>query len=587
MCGITGYVGGRNATEVLFEMLKRLEYRGYDSAGIAYVTENGIRVPKDRGAVSAVEKSLDLKGVSSNIGVGHTRWATHGAPSQINSHPHPDCTGDFVVAHNGIIENYIQLKSELEELGHKFKSETDTEVVAHLIEQYYDGDLLNALEKTLARLQGSYALTVLSSKHLDRILVARLKSPMIIGFGVGEMFVASDAPAFMKYTKKVHIMRDGEYGEITKDGAVIFNDGKKISVKAQELDWSVEAAEKGGFPHFMLKEIMEEPASAEHALTSIAKISEVAKKIAKKKRIMFVACGTAYHAGMVGKYVLENFGVEAEAEVASEFRYSTAKTVNQDTALIVVSQSGETADTLAAIEEAKNKGAYVLGIVNVVGSSITRVADDTVYIQSGPEIAVASTKAYIGQSILTTLLALHIAFSKEFISKDKLDGFLREAKSLPGKIQKILSDNNLKSLAEKCANTRTFFYIGRTLNYPTALEGALKIKEIAYVHAEGYAAGELKHGPLAVLDEETVVIAIKSGKNLSDKMDSNIQEAKARRATVLTVAEYGDIKVPETVDELTPILNIVPLHLFAYYISDLKGLDPDKPRNLAKSVTVE
>lgn len=587
MCGITGYVGCRNAPELLFEMLLRLEYRGYDSAGIAYISEGEIRIPKDKGKVSDVRRALKPESLSSHIGLGHTRWATHGAPSQVNAHPHSDCSGNFVVAHNGIIENYLDLKAELEELGHEFASETDTEVVAHLIEEYFDGDVFKAFERALKRLRGSYALTVLCTYEPDKIYIARNESPMLVGLGEGESFVASDAPAFLKETRNTVIMEDGDYGIMSSDGVVFYSGGVEVEKEVHVIDWDVSEAEKGGYHHFMLKEMMEEAQSARNALRSLDKVREVADRLKGYERICIVACGTAFHAGLVGKYLLESHGIPSECHAASEFRYSTIGTVNERTALVCVSQSGETADTLAAIKAAKERGAYVASIVNVVGSSITRVSDDTIYINVGPEIAVASTKAYIGQVLLISLLALHVAHYRGAIDEAEIGGIVDEAGRIPDKIDAILDVGAYNELAEKYVSTNTFFYIGRNLHYPTALEGALKIKEIAYVHAEGYPAGELKHGPLAVLDENTVVLAVLNGGRLSEKIESNINEARARQAKVITIGFGGDIDVPESREEFMPLLCIVPLHFFAYYFSVLKGLDPDKPRNLAKSVTVE
>lgn len=593
MCGISGYVGGRNAPVVLFDMLERLEYRGYDSAGLAYISDKGIVVPKDKGKVSEVRSKLNPEKLSSNIGVAHTRWATHGEPSQVNAHPHLDCSGDFVVAHNGIIENYLELKLELSERGHKFKSETDSEVISHLIEEYYGGDFTEAFVKALGRLRGSYAVAAISSHDRDKILVARKESPLIIGLGDGENYVASDVPAFLPYTKNAIILDDLEYAVVTCEGVTVYSveSGGKLDKETQTIEWDVEEAEKGGYHHFMLKEIFEEPAAAANALRSEQELRKIAKELAKRKRICFVACGTAYHAGLVGKYVLESLGVPAEVVIGSEFRYSTVDTVDGDCGIVSISQSGETADTIASVKEAKkSKGAYIASIVNVVGSTLSRISDDTVYIHAGPEIAVASTKAYVGQVVAATALSLYTAFERGKLGEKELNSLISELRSTPDKIKKILDENNsgIRDLAEKYANTQTFFYIGRNVNYPTALEGALKLKEISYVHAEGYPAGELKHGPLALLEPGVVVLAIQDSDSLREKMDSNIQEVLARGADVVKVSSSaGDLRVPETHHLLSPIVNIVPLHLFSYYISVLKGIDPDKPRNLAKSVTVE
>jgi len=589
MCGIAGYVGQRNAPEVLFDMLERLEYRGYDSAGVMFIAGKRITIIKDKGKVREVRGRVKPENYRSNSGVAHTRWATHGVPSRINAHPHADCKNLFAVSHNGIIENYSALKKDLILQGHVFKSDTDTEVISHLMEEYYKGDVVKAFRETLNALEGSYALAVLCVKEPGKIFIARNESPIIVGLGRGENYIASDAPAFMPYTKDIVILNDLEYGIVSKDGVEIFDlsSGRKVKKEKRTLDWDLKEAEKSGYHHFMLKEIMEEPEAAANALRACRDLKQIAANLNAKKRIYFVACGTAYHSGLVGKYLLEGFNIPAEAVVASEFRYSTANTLNRDCGVVLISQSGETADTIAAGKAARQKGAYVAGVVNVVGSTITRIVDDVAYTYSGPEIAVASTKAYVGQVIALTQIALELALAQKKLSKQRFTALEKELREIPSKIKSMLVENDVKELAEECADRRTLFYIGRSVNYPTALEGALKLKEISYLHAEGYPAGELKHGPLAILDKDVVVIAIKSGRLLEDKMNSNIQETKARQAKSIIVAEDGDIKTPAVDPLLTPIVNIVPLHLFAYYISVLKGLDPDKPRNLAKSVTVE
>lgn len=589
MCGIAGYVGNKNAPEVLFDMLERLEYRGYDSAGVMFITDNKIKIIKDKGKVREVRDRVKPEKYRSHIGVAHTRWATHGIPSRLNAHPHADCKNLFAVSHNGIIENYQSLKKELILKGHKFRSDTDTEVISHLMEDYYDGDFIKAFRETLDVLEGSYAVAVLCVKEPHKILIARNESPLIVGLGKEENYLASDAPAFMPYTKDIVILDDLEYGVVSKDGVEIFNlnTNKRVKKEKKKISWDIKEAEKSGYHHFMLKEIMEEPDAARNALKASREIKKIALKLKNKKRLYFIACGTAYHAGLVGKYLLENFKIPAEAMVASEFRYSTVETLDKNCGVVLISQSGETADTIAAGKAAKKKGAYVAGVINVVGSTIARLVDDVAYIYSGPEIAVASTKAYIGQLISLTQIALYLALERKHLDRKYFEKLQKELGEIPAKISSILSENKMKELAEECADRKTFFYIGRNVNYPTALEGALKLKEISYLHAEGYPAGELKHGPLAILDRDVVVIAIKSGKLLEDKMDSNIQETKARQAKTVIISEDGDIKLPPVDPLLTPILSIVPLHMFAYYISVLKGLDPDKPRNLAKSVTVE
>jgi glucosamine--fructose-6-phosphate aminotransferase (isomerizing) len=590
MCGIAGYVGSRNAPELLFDMLKRLEYRGYDSAGLACFVEGSIVRSRGKGKVDEVRKKTDMKALRSTAGIAHTRWATHGEPSKDNAHPHSDCTGKITIAHNGIVENYAKLKQELISKGHKFLSQTDTEVIPHLIEEYYKGDFEQAFLAAVKRLEGSFAIAAIHAAHPETILVARKESPLIIGLGRRENFIASDTPAILAETKKIIILDDFDYGLVTKNKVVIksLQTGKVVKKEVQEIKWNIKEAQKEGFDHFMLKEIFEEPDAVKNAIKSLDEIRKIAAKLKKFNKVYLVACGTAYYASLVGKYVLERYGVSAESVVASEFRYSTVNAIGKDCAVIAVSQSGETADTLASIKEAKKRGAYIVSVVNVVGSSITRLSDDFIYTHSGPEIAVASTKAYIGQATSLTLLGLCLAKEKGKINEEYLSEILDDLNGMSDKIKQVLSINaQIKKLAGKLKNRPTFFFIGRRLNYPTALEGALKLKEISYVHAEAYAAGELKHGPLALLEEGIPVIALCPNDELKEKLESNIQEARARKATVIKIGEDGDIRVPVCDPLLSPILYIVPLHLFAYYISIGKGLDPDKPRNLAKSVTVE
>ena len=592
MCGIAGYIGDRNAPEILIDMLERLEYRGYDSAGISCICGNEIKTIKDKGKVCNLKEKVLSKEIPSRVGIAHTRWATHGEPSHDNAHPHSDCSAIINIVHNGIIENYRDLKQELTEKGHRFTSETDTEVIPHLLEEQYRkvGNFERAFKKAIEKLRGSFAIVAINMNEPDRILVARKESPLIIGRGDGENFIASDMPAILPNTKRIIIMNDFEYGIVSKDSVVIkdITSDKVVEKEIQEIDWDIEQAEKGGFEHFMLKEIFEEPDAVKNAFRGIEEIKKVAGKLKEYKRIYFVACGTASYAGLMGKYLLERFGIPSEAVVGSEFRYSTANVIGKDCAVIAISQSGETADTIASATKAKENGAYLVSIVNVVGSSLTRISDDNIYIYAGPEIAVASTKAYLGQVTSLTLLGLYLAFELGGIDEDYLNEMIHSIENLPEKIEEVLGrENETKELAEKLKDKDIFFYVGRRLNYPTALEGALKIKEISYVHAEAYPAGEMKHGPLALLDEGVPVIAINPNDDLIEKMDNNIQEAKSRNADVIIVSENGDLRVPVIDPLFSPILYIVPLHLLAYYISILKGLDPDKPRNLAKSVTVE
>ncbi len=590
MCGIAGYVGGQNAPEILFDMLARLEYRGYDSAGVAFRAGERIEIPKATGRVADVRAAVKPETKSSHIGVGHTRWATHGIPSNLNAHPHADCTGTIAVAHNGIIENYQSLKVELEERGHRFASETDTEVIAHLLEEYHrDNTFLEAFRQTLLRLEGSFAVTAICAVEPGVILVARKESPLIIGVGEREHFIASDLPAILPYTKRVAILEDYDYGVIRKESFEIMNllTGSRVDKAVEESAWDVSAAEKGGFHHFMLKEIHEEPDAVRNALREKSTIADVAKTHHHLPRIYFVACGTASYVGLVGKYVLEHYGIASEAVAASEFRYSTSNTIDDDCLVVAISQSGETADTLAAVKEAKKRGATAIAIVNAQGSSLSRDADACIGINAGPEIAVASTKAYVGQVVSTILLGLELAAQRGTCPASERDSLHAQIEVLPEKIQSILEDGAIRRLAEHHAKSQTFFYIGRGVNYPTALEGALKIKEISYLHAEAYPAGELKHGPLALLEAGLPVICIMPTDGLQAKMSANVKEVQARSADAITLGPGQRIDVPETHPLLSPVVNIVPLHLFAYHIAVLRGHDVDKPRNLAKSVTVE
>jgi glucosamine--fructose-6-phosphate aminotransferase (isomerizing) len=591
MCGIAGYIGERNAPKILFDMLKKLEYRGYDSAGVACFSDGKVIISRGKGKVDEVrKKSKKITDLNSCIGIAHTRWATHGEPSDENSHPHSDCTGQITVAHNGIVENYKELREELKKKGHKFLSQTDTEVIPHLIEELYDGNFEKSFVSAVKKLKGSFAIAAIDSSNPDMILVARKESPLIIGVGKNENYIASDTPALLSETRKIIILEDMEYGIIKKNSVSIkrLDTGLSLDKEIQEIKWDIKAAEKEGFDHYMIKEIFEEPLAVKNALKGMDEISKAAKKLASYDRIYLVACGTASYAGLIGKYVFERFGIPAETVIASEFRYSTLNTVDKKTAVIAVSQSGETADTLASVKEAKNKGAYIISVVNAVGSSLTRMADDNIYTYSGPEIAVASTKAYVGQATALTILALSLAREKGRITEAYLNEIIDGLHAMPDKIKQVLADKEkIKKLAEDLKDCKTFFYLGRRLNYPTALEGALKLKEISYVHAEAYPGGELKHGPLALLEKGIPVICITPNDDLKEKMESNMQEARARKATIIRVAEDGEIPVPVCDPILSPILYVVPLHLFAYYLSTSKEIDPDKPRNLAKSVTVE
>lgn len=609
MCGIVGYVGEKQATDFLLEGLAKLEYRGYDSAGIAVFDGNKIRVEKSVGRLAALSDKIKDDVPKGTMGIGHTRWATHGRPSDVNAHPHTDCSGDFVVVHNGIIENYLSLKEELIEKGHAFKSETDTEVVAHLLEEVYNGDFVSSVREVLRRVEGSYSLVFMSSKHPGTLIATKQDNPLVIGIGDGENFIASDIPAIIQRTRRTYILNDGELAVLTKDSIKISNRaGEPVTKKVFEVNWNAEAAEKGGYEHFMLKEINEQPKAVRDTMSQrIAKdnmsivMDELkwdAEYLNSFNKIYIVACGTAYHAGLVGKFYIEKLArTVVEVDVASEFRYREP-IVDENTLFIAVSQSGETSDTLAAMKESKRLGAKTLALTNVVGSSIAREADQVLYTWAGPEIAVASTKAYTTQIVLFFMLALYMAQIKGTQPAARIAELIADLKNIPGQISETLSDvEPIKTFAKQYGFNEDVFYIGRSLDYDVALEGSLKLKEISYIHAEAYAAGELKHGTLALIVEGVPVIALATQKSVYEKTLSNIKEVKARDAVVIGIAAEGDeelekyvdhvIKVPVTDELLIPILTVVPLQLLAYYAAITRGCDVDKPRNLAKSVTVE
>lgn len=608
MCGIVGYIGLRDATSLLISGLKRLEYRGYDSAGVAVIENEAIKVVKSAGKLSNLEEKLQGNSPVGNIGIGHTRWATHGRPSDVNSHPHQGCSNEFAVVHNGIIENYLELKEWLiNEKGHIFTSETDTEVIAHLVEEYYDGDLVAAVRKTLDAVNGSYAIGVISILEPDKIVAARKDSPLIVGLGDNENFIASDIPAILNHTREVYLIEDGDIVVLTKDRVIILNpENCQIRRDIYYVEWDAEAAEKGGYEHFMLKEIMEQPEAFRKTLTgriqdNKVKFSELnftKEQVNNWKKVFIVACGTAYHSGLIGKPLIEEFlRIPAEVEVASEFRYREPL-LDAQTLAIFISQSGETADTLAAMREAKSKGASTLAITNVVGSSISREADFTIYLWAGPEIAVASTKAYTTMLIAQYLLSVYLAQVKGTITEEKAARILTGLQELPKKTQEILDrKGNYLKLAEQIKGCDSLFFIGRGYDYNVAQEGALKLKEISYIHAEAYAAGELKHGTLALVTQETPVIAIALQHKTYEKTLSNVKEVIARDAYVIGVANAGDtdilktvntaIYIPEIENIVSPVLAIIPLQLLAYYAAVVRGCNVDQPRNLAKSVTVE
>ena len=608
MCGIVGFTGSQNAAPILLDGLKKLEYRGYDSAGIAVLGENGIHMVKASGMI----KNLDAKikggaALPGHAGIGHTRWATHGEPTDVNAHPHMSNDNKFAVVHNGIIENYAQLREELKGKGFHFKSETDTEVIVHLMDMYYEGDLKKAVLKTISRLEGAYALGILCSEEGGRIVAARQSAPLIVGVGIGENYFASDVTALVAHTKNVIYMEDGEIADITPENITIYDTtGKVLEKTVTRIAWDIAAAEKGGYEHFMLKEIMEQPHAIKSTIEPRIKDGEIVlddfslsdEDLKQINKIMITACGSAFYAGSVGKYVIEELcRIPVEADLASELRYRNPL-VDEHTLLVVVSQSGETADTIAAMKECKARGARVLAIVNVVGSTIAKLADDVVYTWAGPEIAVATTKGYTTQVAVMDMLAVYLARRlgrlDDAQNKEWVDAILQ----FPSLIQRSIDLNpNLPALAEKYHSHNDVFFIGRNLDYAASMEGSLKLKEISYLHSEAYAAGELKHGTIALIEKGRPVVALACYETLFDKMMSNIKEVKARGAQVLAVVLEGNrqifaeaddvIFVPRTKEIFNTLPEIVPLQLFAYYVAKANGCAIDKPKNLAKSVTVE
>lgn len=602
VCGIIGYIGDRPACEVIVKGLKRLEYRGYDSAGI--VTEEGGRlyIKKGAGRIDELAEKLGFLEMPGKRGIGHTRWATHGVPNDSNAHPQTDCSGEIALVHNGIIENFAELRGELLGKGHTFKSDTDTETIAHLIEDELksSSNFEEALRKALKRLKGSFALGIIYTGEPDRLYFVRNESPLVLGIGDGETFAASDIPAFLEYTNRVVFLDDGEYAVITMDSYVVkkLDTGEVVEKSVQEITWTLEMAEKAGYPHFMLKEIHEQPRAIKDAIHGNREIIRgIAEEIANYDRIIFVAMGTSYHAALVGKYLFQRLAKKVPiVEEASEFRYEFEDLIDDRTLVIAITQSGETADTLAAMKLAKKKGAKVLAVVNVVGSMATRIADLTLYTHAGPEIGVAATKTYTTQLTVLTMLAIELARIIGTASEEHLRRLEEELIRTPELVELALKhDGALRELAEALMDSRDFFYIGRGVGFPTALEGALKLKEISYIHAEGLSAGELKHGPLALIEDGVPVVAIAPSGKTFEKMVSNIEEAKARRAFVIALGDSKKlekvadvfIQMPEVDELLTPIPYVVPLQLLAYHLAVLRGNDPDKPRNLAKSVTVE
>jgi len=610
MCGIVGYIGNKNCVPILIDGLKRLEYRGYDSAGIGIIRDNDALVIKNKGKVSLLEEKLNEQTLSSNLGIGHTRWATHGIPNEQNAHPHTNSKNNLFIIHNGIIENFQVLKKALIALGYNFESDTDSEVFAHLIDSFLNKgyNLSKSVQMALNEIDGTYGIAVIYTLEPDKIIVARKGSPLVIGLGEGENFVASDVSAILAHTKQVIYLDDGEFAEINKDGySVKTIADETIEKEIHEINMSLDDIDRGGFDHFMLKEIMEQPESVRNSMrgrllveegsAKLGGLTDVTDRLVNSKRIIISACGTSWHAALVGEYMLEQYArIPVEVEYASEFRYRNP-IVTSDDSIFLISQSGETADTLAALREAKSKGALALGICNVVGSTIARESMAGVYIHAGPEIGVASTKAFTSQLIVLALITLLISERKE-LSKNKAKDLAKELSSIPAKIEQILKLNEgIERLAENFKNAQNFLYLGRGYNFPVALEGALKLKEISYIHAEGYPAAEMKHGPIALIDENMPVVFIAPKDSTYEKVLSNIQEVKARGGRIIAIAddEDGDIdelvdysiKVPRTIEILTPILTSIPLQLLAYHIAVKKGLNVDQPRNLAKSVTVE
>ncbi len=608
MCGIIGYIGSKNASEVIISGLKRLEYRGYDSAGIALLN-NEMFLEKKKGKLASLESALDYEKLSEfNLGIGHTRWATHGVPSDENSHPHCDCSNSIALVHNGIIENHSDLKQFLVKKGHKFTSQTDTEVLVHMIEIYHQTDsLIDSVMKTLARVEGTYGIAVISKKEPDRIIAARKGSPLILGVGDNEMILASDASAIVEHTRQVIYLEDNELVEIFKDRVKTYDlDKNKIQKKVEEIDWDIASIEKHGFDHFMLKEIHEQTETVQNAFrgriiqeTGNVKLDGLRLSDAELnniERIIFIACGTSWHAGLVGEYLIEEYArIPVEVEYASEFRYRKPVLKKGDL-VITISQSGETADTLAALREAKARGVKVLGITNGVGSTIARESEGGVYIHAGPEIGVASTKAFTSQITVLILLTLLLARKKDMTpgeGKAVIDDLMK----VPEYISSILTNENIKKIADIYKDNRNFLYLGRGVHFPVALEGALKLKEISYIHAEGYPAAEMKHGPIALIDENMPVVFIAIKDEVYSKVISNIEEVRARRGKVIAIANEGDreiqkyadhvIYIPEVNRIVSPLLTVIPLQLLAYYIAVMRGCDVDQPRNLAKSVTVE
>lgn len=608
MCGIVGYYGKREASPLLIEGLSKLEYRGYDSAGVSILNEKGINLTKCKGRLAALEEKLEENPIYGNIGIGHTRWATHGKPSDVNSHPHTNEKKTISVVHNGIIENYMELRELLISKGYIFQSETDTEVIPQLVDYYYDGDLLKAVMKAVEKMEGSYAIGIITTHEPDKLVAVRHESPLIVGLGKDETFIASDIPAVLNQTRDIYLLEDNEFVLLTKDGVKIYDQyEQEVNKEIFHVTWDASAAEKGGYEHFMIKEIHEQPKAIKDTMASrimtgkpitLDDIHITKEQIKNLNKIYIVACGTAYHAGVVGKYVIEKLSrIPVEIDIASEFKYREP-IIDENTLMIVISQSGETADTMSALRLTKSKGARVIAVTNVVGSSASREAHDVLYTWAGPEIAVASTKAYVTQLIAMYIIALFFAEQKETLDKEKIEEIKKAMLELPQKAEEALKyKETIQKFTSKTSTNRDMFFLGRGLDYAVAMEGSLKLKEISYIHSEAYAAGELKHGPIALIEDGTVVMVLATQEDLYDKMVSNIKEVSARGAKVYAFAQEGHTEIeksvhstsyiPKVMDLLAPVIAIIPLQLFSYYMAIEKGCDVDKPRNLAKSVTVE
>ena len=608
MCGIVGYVGNRKATSLLIEGLKRLEYRGYDSAGVAIMNGKGVETRKAPGKISELERLVTAAPIHGTLGIAHTRWATHGAPNFCNAHPHLSCDNNIAVVHNGIIENGSSLRQALEDVGHTFRSETDTEVLAHLIEEFFDGNLEEAVLEALRKVEGTYGIAVVSSRDPNKIVAARKGSPLLVGLGEGEYFVASDVSAILAHTRQVIYLDDGDLAVLERDGyRIIDMQALPMTRAVNSIDWDLDMIERGGFPHFMLKEIFEQPTTIENTMRGRLLVEEGTAKLGginltneellEFDNIVITACGTSWHSALIGEFMIEELArIPVEVEYASEFRYRNP-VIGPRTLCIVISQSGETADTLAAMREAQKRGARALGIVNVVGSTIARESDGGIYIHAGPEIGVASTKAFTSQVIALALFTLRLARLRGLPAEEGRP-IVEALQKLPAQIKDVLDRaDEIESIADEFNDAANFLYLGRGYNFPAALEGALKLKEISYIHAEGYPAAEMKHGPSALIDENMPVVFIAPHDSVFDKVVSNVQEVKARGGRVIALTSRSEpslagkidyeIRVPETIDMFTPILAAVPLQLLAYYIAVKRGANVDQPRNLAKSVTVE